>query len=137
MYSEMLSRPLLKVGCIDPVPCDPHVKRTKFLSTSGEGDSEDKKTEKEIEMGNPLVGVTGYSEPVGENGDTENMEMEEEEEEEEEEGERMKKEEETDDYFQDPTAISKSYFDRDLFCISTSNSPVQKLSVSFPSSTSH
>ena len=143
MYSEMLSRPLLKVGCIciDPVPCDPHVKRTKFLSASGEGDSEDKKTEKEIEMGNPLVGGVGYSEPVGENGDTENMEMEEEEEEEEEEGEKMKKEEEeeeeTDDYFQDPTAISKSYSDRDLFCISTSNSPVQKLSVSFPSSASH
>ena len=88
-------------------------------------------------MGSPLVGMVGYSEPVGENGDTENMEMEEEGEEEE--GERMTKEEEeeTDDYFQDPTALSKSYSDRDLFCISTSNSPVQKLSVSFPSSASH
>ena len=80
-------------------------------------------------MGSPLVGGVGYSEPVGENGDTENMKMEEEgEEEEEEEGERMKKEEEeeeeTDDYFQDPTAISKSYSDRVLFCISTTNSPV-------------
>ena len=119
MYSEMLSRPLLKVGCIciDPVPCDPHVKITKFLSTSGEGDLEDKKTEKEAkEMGSPLVvvGGVGYSEPVGENGDTENMEMEEEGVEEE--GERVTKEEEeeTDDYFQDPTAISKSYCDRDL-----------------------
>ena len=117
MYSEMLSRPLLKVGCIDPVPCDPHV---KMLSTSGEGDSEDKKTEKEakdIEMESPVVGgVASYSEPVGENGDTENMEMEEEGEGEE--GERITKEEEeeeeTDDYFQDPTAISKSYSDRDL-----------------------
>ena len=134
----------MKVGCIDPVPYDPHVKITKLLSTSGEGDSEDKKTEsgegKEIEMGSPLVvvGGVGYSEPVGENGDTENMEMEDEGEGEEE-GDRMTKEEEeeTDDYFQDPTAISKSYSDRDLFCISTSNSPVQKLSVSFPSSTSH
>ena len=91
-----------------------------MLSTSGEGDSEDKKTEKEakeIEMESPLVGVTGYSEPVGENGDTENMEMEEEREGEEEEGERITKEEEeeeTDDYFQDPTAISKSYSGRDL-----------------------
>ena len=110
MYSEMLSRPLLTVGCIDPVPCDPHV---KMLSTSGEGDSEDKKTEKEakeIEMGSPVVGGVSYSEPVGENGDTENTEMEEEREDEEE-GERITKEEEeeeeTDDYFQDPTAISK------------------------------
>ena len=78
----------------------------------------DKKTEsgegKDIEMGSPLVGMVGYSEPVGENGDTENMEMEEEGVEEE--GERVTKEEEeeTDDYFQDPTAISKSYCDRDL-----------------------
>ena len=97
------------------------------------------KKAKEIEMGSPLVGVVGYSEPMGENGDTENMEMEEEGEGEEEEGERITKEEEeeTDDYFQDPTAISKSYCDRDLFCISTSNSPVQKLSVSFPPSASH
>ena len=76
----------------------------------------DKETEsgegKEIEMGSPLVGVVGYSEPVGENGDTENME-EEGEGEDEEEGERITKEEEeeeeTDDYFQDLTAISKSY----------------------------
>ena len=119
-----------------------YVFRDAIEGTSGEGDSVDKKTEsgegKEIEMGSPLVGVVDYSEPV-ENGDTENMEMEEEEEGEEEEGERITKEEEeeTDDYFQDPTAISKSYSDRDLFCISTSNSPVQKLSVSFPSSTSH
>ena len=69
-------------------------------------------------MGSPLVGGMGYSEPVGENGDTENMEMEEEGEEEV--GERITKEEEeeeeTDDYFQDPTAISKSYSDRHLLC---------------------
>ena len=87
-------------------------------------------------MGSPFVGGVGYSEPVGENGDTENMEMEEEREGEEEEGERVttkEEEEETDDYFQDPTAISKSYCDS----ISTSNIPVQKLSVSFPPSASH
>ena len=102
----------------------------------------DKKTEKEakeIEMGSHLVGVVGYSEPVGENGETENMEMEEEGEGEEE-GDRMTKEEEeeTDDYFQDPTAISKSYCDRVPFCISYFHlSPVQKLSVSFLSSASH
>ena len=101
----------------------------------------DKKTEKEAkEMGSPFVGGVGYSEPVGENGDTENMNMEEEGEGEE--GERITKEEEeeeeTDDYFQDPTAISKSYSDRVLFYISYFHlSPVQKLSVSFPSSASH